>query len=154
MWAWIDERSVTMTSERSGPRVLLRSEESDAQVSVIETGPPPGAGPPLHHHDFDEAFYVLEGELTFQLRDELVTARAGDLVFAPRGVPHTFRNLSDAPARQLIVCTPAGFERYFARMAAERQGVDPPPWAMQPIPDVTHVGPPIDPSGRLTKEER
>jgi hypothetical protein len=33
----------------------------------------------------------------------------------------------------LIVCTPAGFERYFARMAAERQGVEPPEWALHPI---------------------
>jgi quercetin dioxygenase-like cupin family protein len=127
----------------SGPRVLLRSEESGGQVSVIETAPPPGAGPPLHHHDFDEAFYVLDGELTFRLRDETLVAHAGDLVFAPRGAPHTFANLSDAPARQLIVCTPAGFERYFARMAAESQGIDPPDWALQPIPEVTHVGPPL-----------
>jgi mannose-6-phosphate isomerase-like protein (cupin superfamily) len=124
----------------------VRSEDSDGAVSVIETAPGPGAGPPLHHHDFDESFYVLEGTLTFQLRDELVSAGPGDLVFAPRGVPHTFANLGEAPARQLIVCTPAGFERYFARMAAERQGIDPPEWAMQPIPEVTHVGPPIDPA--------
>jgi quercetin dioxygenase-like cupin family protein len=132
-----------MAPESAGPRVLLRSEESGGAVSVIATAPPPGTGPPLHHHNFDEAFYVLDGELTFQLRDERVRARAGDLVFAPRGVPHTFANLSDAPARQLIVCTPAGFERYFARMAAERQGVDPPDWALQPVPEVTRVGPPI-----------
>jgi hypothetical protein len=48
--------------------------------------------------------------------------------------------------RRSDVCTPAGFERYFARMAAERQGVDPPQWALQPTPDVT-VGPPIKPMG-------
>jgi hypothetical protein len=59
-------------------------------------------------------------------------------VFAPRGVPHTFANLGDVPARQLIACTPAGFERHFARLAAKRKGVEPPDWAMQPIP-----GPPI-----------
>lgn len=128
-----------------GPKVHLRSEESGGKVSVIETRPAPRVGPPLHHHDFDEAFYILDGELTFQLRDELVTARPGELVFAPRGVPHTFANLTDAPAHQLIVCTPAGFERYFARLAAEQQGVDPPEWALGPIPEVTHVGPPIDP---------
>jgi quercetin dioxygenase-like cupin family protein len=121
----------------------LRSEHSAGAVSVIETAPPPGAGPRLHHHDFDEAFYVLDGELTFQLGDELRRAGPGDLVFAPRGVPHTFANLSDRPARQLIVCTPAGFERYFARMAAERQGIEPPEWALAPIPEVVAVGPPL-----------
>ena len=133
-----------MPTTPPGPRVLLRSEQSGGEVAVIETAPDPGVGPPLHHHDFDEAFYVIEGELTFQVRDELVRVQAGELAFAPRGVPHTFANLSDAPARQLIVCTPGGFERYFARMAAERQGGAPPEWAQQPIPEVTRVGPPID----------
>jgi hypothetical protein len=75
-----------------------------------------------------------------------VTAGPGDLVFAPRGVPHTFAKLSDAPARQLIICTPAGFERYFARMAAERERTQPPAWAAGPIPHIVTVGPPIDSS--------
>jgi mannose-6-phosphate isomerase-like protein (cupin superfamily) len=124
--------------------VLLRSEKSNGVVSVIQNGVPANwPGPPLHHHDFDEAFYVLEGELTFQVVDELMTAGPGELVFAPRGIAHTFANLSDAPARYMLVCTPAGFERYFARMAAERAGVDPPDWALQPTPPVTHVGPSI-----------
>jgi quercetin dioxygenase-like cupin family protein len=127
-------------------QVHLRSELSDGQVAVIETEPAPGVGPPLHCHDFDEAFYVLEGELTFRLRDEYVRAGAGELVFAPRGVPHTFANPCGAPARQLILCTPAGFERYFARMAAEREGTEPPGWAAGPIPEVVTVGQPIDPS--------
>jgi mannose-6-phosphate isomerase-like protein (cupin superfamily) len=138
-----------MQVPRSGPRVLLRSEQTAAQVSVIESAAPPGfSGPPLHHHDFDEAFCVIEGELTFQLRDELFQATAGQVAFAPRGVPHTFTNLGERPARYLIVCTPAGFERYFARIAAKRRGVDPPEWALQPIPEVNHVGPPIDPARR------
>jgi quercetin dioxygenase-like cupin family protein len=128
-----------------GPRVLLRSEESGGELSVIETSPAPGVGPPFHKHDFDETFYVLEGELTFRVPDEFLMAGPGELVFAPRGVPHTFANLSDDPARQLIVCAPAGFERYFARMAAERLDVEPPDWALQPIPEVTRLGPPIDP---------
>jgi quercetin dioxygenase-like cupin family protein len=127
----------------SGPHVLLRSEHSGGQLSVIDAAPGPGVAPPLHHHDFDETFYVMEGELTFQLRDEILTARPGEVVFAPRGVPHAYANLSGAPARQLIICTPAGFERYFARLAAERQGVEPPEWANQLIPEVTTVGPPI-----------
>jgi quercetin dioxygenase-like cupin family protein len=128
-----------------GPRVLLRSEESGGELSVIETSPASGVGPPFHRHDFDETFYVLEGELTFRVRDEFLTAGPGELVFAPRGVPHTFANLSDDPARQLIVCAPAGFERYFARMAAERRDMEPPDWALQPIPEVTRLGPPVDP---------
>jgi quercetin dioxygenase-like cupin family protein len=126
------------------PNVLLRSEESDGVVSAIETSSPPGfRGPPLHRHAFDEAFYVIEGELTFQLRDEVFTRKAGELAFAPRDVPHTYANHSDAPARALIVCTPAGFERYFARMQAERERVEPPASALQEIPETIRLGPRI-----------
>ena len=55
--------------------VLLRSEETCGHVSVIEiVVPPHSAGPPLHTHDFDEAFYMLEGgELIFQVDDALTT---------------------------------------------------------------------------------
>ena len=122
------------------PDVLLRSEESDGVVSIIDnTVPANWPGPFLHKHDFDEAFYVLEGELTFQVEDAVVTKRAGELAFAPRGVAHTLANHSDGRARYLLVCTPAGFERYFARM-----NENPPDWALQEIPfEVERVGPQI-----------
>jgi quercetin dioxygenase-like cupin family protein len=123
--------------------VLLHGEEAGGQLSVTEIVVPPLAGPPLHAHDFDEAFYVLEGELVFQVGEALVTKRAGELSFAPRNVAHALANHSDAPARYVLVCTPAGFERHWARLAAEAAGVEPPPWALQPIPEVTVVGPPI-----------
>ena len=75
-----------------------------------EPGGPPG--PPrlvapfhLHHHD-DEAWYVLEGTLAFQLGDEELEAPAGSAVFGPRGVPHTFWNPGRATARYLLILTP------------------------------------------------
>ena len=124
--------------------VLLRSEETGGHVSVIEiVVPPHSAGPPLHTHDFDEAFYLLEGELIFQLEEALVTKSADELVFAPRNVAHALANHSDVPARYLLTCTPAGFERHWARIAAEAAGVEPPQWALQPAPEVTVVGPQI-----------
>jgi mannose-6-phosphate isomerase-like protein (cupin superfamily) len=132
-----------MPAEPLTPRVLLRSEDSDGELSVIETAPGPGVSPPLHHHDFDEAFYVLEGELTFQLGDRLATAGAGTLTFAPRGSHHTLANLGDGPARYVLVCTPGGFERRFDRLAAERAGVEPPPEALRPYPPTIVVGPQI-----------
>jgi quercetin dioxygenase-like cupin family protein len=124
--------------------ILLRSEETGGHVSVTEiVVPPHTAGPPLHMHDFDEAFHLLEGELIFQVEEALVTKDAGELSFAPRNVAHTLANHRDAPARYLLICTPAGFERHWARIAAEAEGVDPPQWALKPIPEVTVVGPPI-----------
>ena len=126
--------------------VLLHDEETGGHVSVTEIlVPPHSTGPPLHTHDFDEAFYMLEGELTFQVDDALVTKGAGELSFAARNVAHTLANHSDAPARYVLVCTPAGFERHWARMAADAAGIEPPEWALQPIPEVTVVGPPIAP---------
>jgi quercetin dioxygenase-like cupin family protein len=124
--------------------VLLRSEETGGHASVTElVVPPHNAGPPLHRHDFDEAFYLLEGELMFQVEEALVTKGAGELSFAPHNAAHTLANHSDAPARYLLICTPAGFERHWARMAAEAAGIEPPPWALQPIPEITVLGPPI-----------
>jgi mannose-6-phosphate isomerase-like protein (cupin superfamily) len=125
-------------------QVLLRSEQTGGVLSVVEsTVPGDFPGPFLHTHEFDETFCVLDGELTFQLGDELITLAQGEVAFAARGVPHTYANLSGAPARQLIICTPAGFERYFARMVAQRAGADPPEWALQPLPEVIRVGPRI-----------
>ena len=131
-------------------RVLLRSEQSDGVVSAIENAVPAGwGGPPLHHHDFDEAFYVLDGELTFQQGDRVTAAGPGELVFAPRGSHHTLANLSKRSARYLLLCTPAGFERYFDRMAA-----DPPPEALKPYPETTVVGPPISLGARAGLTEK
>jgi quercetin dioxygenase-like cupin family protein len=109
-------------------RVRLRGEDSGGELAVIEEVL--GAefeGPPLHvHPSFGEGFYVLEGELTFRMEDETVSGGPGTFVFAPRGVPHTFANLSGSRARALIFCVPAGFERYFEWLAAQQAGVEPP----------------------------
>jgi mannose-6-phosphate isomerase-like protein (cupin superfamily) len=133
-----------MSTALPSPEVLLRSEHSDRQIGIVRLAVPAGwGGPPLHHHDFDEAFYVLDGEVTFQLGDEVTTAGPGTLVFAPRGSHHTLANLGTGPARYLLVCTPGGFERYFARIAARAEGVAAPAWASQPYPETTVVGPQI-----------
>jgi hypothetical protein len=129
---------------RFDPTVLLRCEDSAGAVSVIENRVPGRwEGPPVHHHDFDEAFYVLEGELTFLVEDDLFTATAGELAFARGGAHHTLANLSEHEPRYLLVSTPAGFERYFDRIAAANAGVDPPESALEPIPETTVVGPTI-----------
>ncbi|WP_320670669.1 cupin domain-containing protein [Patulibacter defluvii] len=133
-----------MSDQLAAIEILVRSEESDGRVGIVRNAlPGRWAGPPLHHHDFDEAFHVLEGELTFQLGDERRTAGPGETVFAPAGSVHTLANLSDRPARYLIVCTPGGFERYFARLAAGIEGREPPAWATDEYPQTIVVGPPL-----------
>jgi quercetin dioxygenase-like cupin family protein len=126
------------------PRVLVRGEQTGMRISLSETTMPPGAaGPPLHTHAFDETFYVVDGELTVQVGDDLMIVAAGQAAFAAAGTPHTLANRSATPTRVLIICAPAGFEREFARRAARLTGTQPPAWAMQPIPEVTVTGPRI-----------
>ncbi len=80
-----------------------------------DPGLPPGSPPgpprpiaPLHvHHEDDEAWYVLEGALAFQLGDQVVEVEAGGAAFAPRGVAHTYWNPRQERARYLLVMTPA-----------------------------------------------
>jgi mannose-6-phosphate isomerase-like protein (cupin superfamily) len=131
------EGETVVDQPRRTLRILLAHELLDATWTRHEGGER-GAEPHVHHQHTD-AFYVLEGELTFQVEEAVITKRAGELAFAPRGVAHTFANHSDAPARYVLVCTPAGFERYFGRMTD-----DPPEWALQEIPfEVERVGPQI-----------
>jgi quercetin dioxygenase-like cupin family protein len=83
-------------------------------LSVLESSILPGSGPPLHTHTReDEAFYVLSGQLEFQVGDERFAARAGDFVFVPRGTPHRFENAGAHVAHTIFVYTPAGFEKFF-----------------------------------------
>ena len=71
----------------------------------------PGEGPPPHEHAAeDDAFYVLEGELTFILDDEELVVGPGTFVLVPPGVRHTFANRSDSVARCVNVHAPAGFD--------------------------------------------
>ena len=91
------------------PDVLLRSEESDGVVSVVDnTVPANWPGPFLHRHDFDEAFYVLEGELEIDVDGVTSVARTGSFVLAPSGLPHAFRVMSDTARVLSISSAPTG----------------------------------------------
>lgn len=63
---------------------------------------------PLHvHHADDEAWYVLEGELRFQIGDEIREAGPHNAVLAPKGTPHAYGNATPGlRARYLLVMTP------------------------------------------------
>ena len=94
------------------------------RMLLTEQTAPRGSGSPLHvHHNEDEWFYVLEGELTIWVDGQTVVAPAGAFVFGPRDVPHTFIVSSDE-ARFLLVTQPAGFEGFVrdARDARSRRG--------------------------------
>jgi mannose-6-phosphate isomerase-like protein (cupin superfamily) len=79
-------------------------------VSVIAVDAPPGAGPRLHRHPYEEVFVVLEGEATFILGDTEYVARAGEVVVAPAGVAHAFVNTGSTRLRQVDVHVSPRFE--------------------------------------------
>lgn len=97
--------------------VLLSGEQTAGQYSLIDMRVPPGGGPPPHRHDFEEMFTLVEGQIQFTFRGEDVVVHAGETVNIPANAPHFFRNVSAAPARMLCMCTPAGQEEYFLRVA-------------------------------------
>jgi quercetin dioxygenase-like cupin family protein len=105
-------------------QVHLRGNGTDGDLAVIELVMAAGeVGPPLHvHPKHGEGFSVLEGEVTFQVGDELVTAGPGTFAFAAAGTPHTLANRTDRDARMLVLRAPAGFEEDFDRLAAARPG--------------------------------
>ncbi len=102
-----------------GVRFMIDGERTAGAFSLVEHPLPPRAlGSPLHtHRNEDEFSYVLEGQIGLQLGDETLLAKAGDLVFKPRGIPHAFWNAGDEPARLLEIISPAGFENYFRELA-------------------------------------
>ena len=76
---------------------------------AFETNSEPGQYVPVHGHPpQDEFILVQEGQLELKLDGKWSTARAGDLVRMPRGVPHGYFNKSDKPARALFWVSPAG----------------------------------------------
>jgi mannose-6-phosphate isomerase-like protein (cupin superfamily) len=72
---------------------------------------------PHVHHEHTDAFYVLEGELTFELGPDFapVTIPAGELVAVPPNVVHSFHNAGDQPARWLTIHAPDGGFAAFVR---------------------------------------
>jgi quercetin dioxygenase-like cupin family protein len=84
--------------------------ETGGRLSLIEVTDPPNAEAPLHvHHNEDEAFWVLEGEVAFEVGGETIEAGPGDFLFGPRDVPHRY-SVGERGARMLFILTPGGFE--------------------------------------------
>lgn len=112
--------------------------ETGGRVMVTEQLAPRGSGSPLHvHHNEDEWFYVLDGELTIWVAGETIVAPAGSFVFGPRDVPHTFV-VSSEQARFLLVTEPAQFEGFVRALAARAAAPEIPPAPTSP-PDMEPV---------------
>jgi len=93
--------------------LLLTGEQTGGAFSLVETMMRPGTEPPYHIHEReDETFYIMEGHVTVLVDGVVHECKAGDAIFLPRGIPHTFR-VRSAVARTIAVVTPSGFEKFF-----------------------------------------
>ena len=113
--------------------ILATGEQTGGAYTLADATVPPGGGPPPHYHTREEeSFYVLDGEITFTVDGRTVLGTPGSFVQIPRGTPHAFKNHSARPARMLILCTPAGFEKFMAEFATELPSAEAPPVPSSP----------------------
>jgi len=110
--------------------VKLSGSDTKNAASVIQLTVPKLAGPPLHCHSReDEWFYILEGEVTWQIDGERFNGTVGSSAFAPRGTAHTFQNFKDETARLLVMVTPAGLDHFFEAITSMNKGLSQPDYA-------------------------
>jgi quercetin dioxygenase-like cupin family protein len=115
--------------------IRIHGRDTAGVVSVVESLDVPGGGPPPHiHHNEDETFQILEGEYEWTVGGKTFAAAKGTTIFAPRGVPHTYRCLGSEPGRLMCVITPSGFEGFFEEIAAMS------PEQQQDMPRVLEIG--------------
>lgn len=98
---------------------LCPADKTERAWSLMEVVLPMHAGPPPHHHPWDEAYYVVDGEVRFSLAGQDRHVRAGDFLYAPGGTLHGFQGASEHPARMLIFDAPAHTEAFFREVDSE-----------------------------------
>jgi mannose-6-phosphate isomerase-like protein (cupin superfamily) len=92
--------------------VKLDDAGSAGRFALVEVLASRATEPPLHvHHREDEAWYILDGHMTFHVDGAAYEAGAGAFVFAPMGLPHTF-TVDAEPTRVLVLAAPSGFEHF------------------------------------------
>lgn len=107
--------------------------DTNGQLSIIEVTYPPDFRSPLHvHYREDEAFWLLDGSVTFEVGKTVVEAQAGDYLFGPRNIPHRFTAGADG-CRMLFILTPGGMEKLVTEMSVPAESRTlPPPFDEEP----------------------
>ena len=115
-------------------------DETGNAFSQLVMDEPRGSGTPIHiHHNEDETFYILEGQVTIFSDDERIDLEAGDYFFVPRGVVHAYLVRSER-ARMLVTISPSGTEQLFVSLGVPATGSEPPTEAvMPPMPELVRL---------------
>ena len=132
------------TTVRSGERkpltvlgmpltMLCEATETGGAWSLFEEQVPQGMGPPPHRHDWDEAYYILEGEVDFHIDGAAVKSSAGDFNYLPRGTVHGFKGASPKTAKVLIFAAPAHGSEFFHELNDEVRNI---PADLAKIPEI------------------
>lgn len=96
-------------------RLASRAETGGLNVAVVTQ--PPGIAPPLHRHTHEaEAFFMLDGAMTYRAGDELFHLAPGDFVYLPVGIPHAFRVTGTTPVRFVGFADPGGLFDLYAEV--------------------------------------
>lgn len=93
--------------------VMATGKETNGAYGMLEAMMQPGSAIPSHTHDSEEAHYVLEGEMEYQIDEQIIIATPGTFLHFPRGQSHSFKNIGSKPAKILVWVTPAGAEQFF-----------------------------------------
>ena len=93
-------------------RFLCDAEDTTGAWSLMEEEIPFGLGPPPHRHDWDEAYYVVEGALDFEINGKAVHVETGGFTYLPRNTVHSFKGASPSAARVLIFAVPLILPRF------------------------------------------
>jgi mannose-6-phosphate isomerase-like protein (cupin superfamily) len=110
--------------------IKLTAAQTRGEMTVLEVLAPAGLSAPLHvHYAEDETFWILEGEVSFEVGEERIVAGPGDCVFGPRDIPHRF-DVGDRPARMIWILTPGGFDEFVLAASEPAEELAPPP----PVP--------------------
>lgn len=96
-------------------RILVTGKDTGGAFATIDMLIPPGGGPGPHAHaDFEESFYVVEGEVEFKSEFGTYVAAQGSFISIPKGgVVHGFKNKTQQTAHLLCTVVPAGLELFF-----------------------------------------
>jgi len=107
--------------------IKVHGRDTGGALCMVESTDAPGDGSPPHvHQREDETFCVLEGEYESMCGGKRFPAKRGVIIFAPRAVPHSYKNVGPTPGKLLLTITPAGFEGFFEEvgaMSAEQQEI-------------------------------
>jgi quercetin dioxygenase-like cupin family protein len=98
--------------------IKLSGQDTNGQFAIIVQDNPPNASIPKHiHTNEDELFSVIEGEVEFEVGEQITILKSGDIIFLPRNIPHSFKVVGTQNAKTTATVTPAGLEKMFEELS-------------------------------------